>query len=92
VTEMQGKYLVAVVGPDNKADIRPIQAGERVDSQWVVTEGLKPGERVVAEGIQKVKQDMPVTPKPLPAEPETTIEPSGKPGDKREAPEKGEMR
>jgi len=92
VTEMQGKYLVAVVGPENKADIRPIQVGERVDSQWVVTEGVKPGEKVVAEGTQKVKQDMPVTPKPFTVVPEATAESTEKPEDKPKAPEKGQMR
>jgi RND family efflux transporter, MFP subunit len=90
VTEMQGKYLVAVVGPDNKADIRPVKVGERVDSLWVINEGLKPGEKVVAEGVQKVKQNMPVTPKPFRAEPEKVAESSGKPEDKPKAPEKGE--
>ena len=63
VAETQGKYMVAVVGPDNKADIRPVKAGERVDSLWVILEGLKPGERVVVEGIQKVRPGMPVAPK-----------------------------
>lgn len=92
VTEMQGKYLVAIVGPDSKAEIRPVKPGERVDSLWVIDEGLKPGEKVVAEGIQKVKQDMPVIPKPFSTEPETKIESSGKPEDKLAAPEKGEKR
>ena len=55
VAEVQGKYMVAVVGADNKVDIRPVQAAERVDSLWVILEGLKPGERVVVEGIQKVR-------------------------------------
>ena len=44
VTEVQGKYLVAVVGADNKVDIRPVKAGERVGTLWVIDEGLKPGE------------------------------------------------
>jgi len=45
VTELQGTYQVAVVGPDNKVDIRPVKAAERVDLLWVIDEGLKPGER-----------------------------------------------
>ena len=65
VTEFQGGYQVAVVDPDNKVQIRPVKAGERVGALWVINEGLKPGERVVAEGIQKVKQGMAVDPKPF---------------------------
>ena len=65
VAEVQGKYMVAVVGADNKVDIRPVQTAERVDSLWVILEGLKPGERVVVEGIQKVRPGMTVTPKPF---------------------------
>jgi membrane fusion protein (multidrug efflux system) len=63
VTELQGSYLVAVVGPGNKIDMRPVEVGERVDSLWVISKGLKPGEKVVVEGGQKVKQGMPVIPK-----------------------------
>ena len=56
VIEVQSMYQVIVVSPDNKATFRPIKVGERVGQNWVVTEGLKPGERVVAEGILKVQQ------------------------------------
>ncbi len=45
-------------------DIRTVKTGERVGALWVIEDGLKPDERVVAEGIQKVKQDMLVTPRP----------------------------
>lgn len=65
VAEVQGKYMVAVVGADNKVDMRPVQAAERVDSLWVILEGLKPGERVVVEGIQKVRPGVTVNPKPF---------------------------
>lgn len=64
VTELQGGYQVAVVGPDNKVDIRMVNVGENIDSLWVINEGLKPGERVVAEGVQKVKQGMIVSSEP----------------------------
>ena len=67
VTELQGSYQVAVVGKDNKVSIRPVKVGERTGSQWVVDAGLKPGERVIAEGIQRVRQGMTVNPKPLKA-------------------------
>jgi membrane fusion protein, multidrug efflux system len=63
VTELQGIYQVAVVGPDNKVSIRSVKAGERVDNLWVITSGLNAGERVVVEGIQKVKDGQVVTPK-----------------------------
>jgi membrane fusion protein (multidrug efflux system) len=70
VTELQGNFQVAVVRADNKVAIRPVKVGERVGSLWVIKEGLKPGERVVVEGIQKVKDGMPVNPKPVAAETE----------------------
>jgi RND family efflux transporter MFP subunit len=68
VSELQGGYQVAVVDSDNKVSIRTVQAGDRVGNQWVIAEGLKQGERVVAEGIQKVRAGMQVTPKPFTAE------------------------
>jgi membrane fusion protein (multidrug efflux system) len=83
VTDMQGKLLVAVVGPDNKADIRQVKVAERIGTDWIITEGLKPGETVVAEGTQKVKPGMPVAPKPFSPEakaaPETPAKPEAKP-------------
>ena len=78
VTELQGGYQVAVVGKDNKVSIRPVKVGERVGSLWIVQEGLKPGERVVAEGIQRVRADMTVNPKPLKAMPEAKPAPAAK--------------
>ncbi len=74
VTELQGSYQAAVVGADNKIDIRPVKVAERVDNLWVIDEGLKPGERVVAEGIQKIKQGMDVNPKPFGAQPQSSIQ------------------
>jgi membrane fusion protein (multidrug efflux system) len=71
VSELQGLYQVAVVGPDNKVEIRPVQTGDRIDSLWIIEKGLSPGERIVVEGIQKVKPGMVVDPKPA-AEPATT--------------------
>ncbi|NSW86218.1 MAG: efflux RND transporter periplasmic adaptor subunit [Syntrophobacteraceae bacterium] len=63
VMELQGNYQVAVVGADNKVNIRPIKTGERVGNLWVITSGLQAGERVVVEGLQKVKEGMVVNPK-----------------------------
>ncbi|HOG40225.1 MAG TPA: efflux RND transporter periplasmic adaptor subunit [Syntrophorhabdaceae bacterium] len=72
VTELQGSYQIAVVGSDNKVDIRPVKMGERVENMWVVDSGLKAGERVIAEGIQKVAQGMLVNPKPFGANKKAT--------------------
>jgi RND family efflux transporter MFP subunit len=68
VTELQGSYQVAVVGDDDKVSIRPVEAGDRVGNQWVITEGVKRGERIVAEGVQKVRPGMTVKPQPFVAE------------------------
>lgn len=65
VMELQGGYQIAVVGSDNKVTIRPVEVAERVDSFWVVEKGAKQGERVVAEGVQKVKEGSLVTVKPF---------------------------
>jgi RND family efflux transporter MFP subunit len=65
VSELQGSYRVAVVGSDNKVSIRPVKVGNRVDSMWIIEGGLQPGERVIAEGTQKVSPDMVVDPKPF---------------------------
>ncbi|TXH28152.1 MAG: efflux RND transporter periplasmic adaptor subunit [Elusimicrobia bacterium] len=71
VTDMQGKYLVAVVGADNKVDVRPVVTGDRIGSDWLISEGLKPGDKVIAEGTQKVRPGMVVDPKPFaPTKPE----------------------
>jgi len=64
VTDMQGKYLVAIVGADNKVSIRPVKVAERIGSEWIIEDGLKAGEKVVVEGTQKVKPDMVVNPQP----------------------------
>jgi membrane fusion protein, multidrug efflux system len=65
VSEVQGKYLVAVVSPDNKVAIKQVKVGERFGQLWIIEEGLKTGEKVVAEGTQKVREDMVVSPKPF---------------------------
>jgi membrane fusion protein, multidrug efflux system len=62
--ELQGSYQIGVVGADNKAEIRPIKIGPRFNRQVVVTEGLKEGEKVIVEGIQKVRPGVVVTTKP----------------------------
>jgi RND family efflux transporter MFP subunit len=68
VTELQGSYQVAVVGGDDKVSIRTVTVGDRVGTQWVIAEGVNPGERVVAEGVQKVRPGAKVNPKPFAAQ------------------------
>lgn len=68
VTELQGSFQVAVVGPDNKVSIRNVKAGERIGSLWVIDEGLEAGERVVVEGVQKVREGQVVSPRETVAE------------------------
>jgi RND family efflux transporter MFP subunit len=68
VTELQGSYQVAVVDSENKVAIQAVEVGDRVGSQWIIQKGLKPGQRVVAEGTQKVRTGMKVNPKPYAAE------------------------
>jgi len=72
VAELQGLYQVAVVGPNNKVEIRPVQTGDRIGSLWIVEKGLSPGDRVIVEGIQKVRPDMVVDPKPAADTPTAT--------------------
>jgi len=68
VSQLQGGYQVAVVDAQNIVTVRTVTAGERTGTQWVIDEGLKPGERVVAEGVQKVRTGMRVNPKPFSTE------------------------
>ena len=71
VSEMQGTYQVAVVSSDNKITIRNVKPSDRVGNQWIIDDGLKAGETVVAEGVQKVRPGMQVNPKPYAAPPQT---------------------
>jgi membrane fusion protein, multidrug efflux system len=64
VGERQGVQMVAVVGDDNKVTLKPVKTAERVGSDWIISEGLKPGDRVVAEGLLKVRPGMQVESKP----------------------------
>jgi RND family efflux transporter MFP subunit len=65
VSELQGGYEVVMVGADNKVATRQVQVGDRVGTMWVITSGLKPGDRVVVEGQQKLRSGMRVQPKPF---------------------------
>jgi len=55
VIEVQTAYQVIVLNAENRAVIRPVKVGDRVGTDWIITEGLKPGEKVVVEGIQRVQ-------------------------------------
>jgi len=76
VTELQGRYQVAVVDAANSVQIRQVTVGERSDSMWIIEDGLKPGERVVVEGIQQIRPNLVVNPEPF-------VAPSAEPTSKR---------
>jgi membrane fusion protein, multidrug efflux system len=63
VNELQGSYQVAVVDKNDKVSIRPVKMGERIGAMWEVTEGLKPGDKVVVQGLQKAREGSTVTAK-----------------------------
>ncbi len=63
VNQQQGTYQVTVVGADNRAQLRTVAVGPRVDTLWVITSGLKPGERVVAVGAEKARNGEVVNPR-----------------------------
>ena len=68
VQELQGGYQVAVVGRNNTATFRSVKAGEKVGTMWVISEGLKPGEQVIVEGVGKLKEGTRVVPRPAKAQ------------------------
>lgn len=69
VQELQNLYSVAVIGADNKVAFRNVKVGQRVGSLWVIEDGLKSGEHVVVEGLQRIQDGQTVVSKPAPAEP-----------------------
>ena len=64
VNELQTSYEIAIVGGDNKVEKRSVTVGERIGSLWVIEDGLKPGDRVIVEGMQKVRDGQTVKPMP----------------------------
>lgn len=70
VQERQGLHSVVVVKPDGAVDQRPVKAGERVGNLWVIDSGLKPGEKVIVEGFQKIQPGIKVVAKIVKTEPE----------------------
>jgi membrane fusion protein (multidrug efflux system) len=69
VQELQNLFSVAIVDASNKVAFRNVKVGQRVGSDWVIEDGLKPGERVVVEGLQRIRDGMTVEAKPAPAAP-----------------------
>ena len=69
VQELQNLYSVALVDDSGKVAFRNVKVGQRVDSRWVIEEGLKPNENVVVEGLQRIQDGMTVSVKPAPAAP-----------------------
>jgi membrane fusion protein (multidrug efflux system) len=67
VSELQGRFTVAVIGADGKVALREVKTGEKVGSLWIIDQGIKAGDQVVAEGTQKVREGMQVNPKPYQA-------------------------
>jgi RND family efflux transporter MFP subunit len=63
VNELQGTFQLAVVGEGNKVSVRSVKVGDRVGSMWIIQSGVKPGELVIVEGLQKVRDGSVVKPK-----------------------------
>jgi membrane fusion protein (multidrug efflux system) len=83
VSELQGSYQVAVVDADNKIHIQPVRVGERSGNLWVIQQGLHPGESVVVEGLQKVREGITVatkafTPEQIVQAASTPLTPAGR--------------
>jgi membrane fusion protein (multidrug efflux system) len=63
--ELQGSYQVATVDSQNKAHFRPVRVGEQVGNDWLIESGIAPDDRVIAEGIQKIREGVVVDPQPF---------------------------
>lgn len=83
VQEIQGLYSVMVVKPDATVEQRMVKAGERVGNLWIIDSGLKPGEKVIVEGLQKVKPGVQVVAKPVKPEEETSLAPNAPPAESK---------
>src|SRR5258705_3917121 len=66
VAQSQRSYQMAVVGGNHKVTMSTVKPGETVGTMWVIDEGLKPGEQVVVEGLQRIKEGTLVSSKPAP--------------------------
>jgi membrane fusion protein, multidrug efflux system len=89
VQEIQGLYSVMIVTPDATVEQRMVKAGERVGNWWVIDSGVKPGEKVIVEGIQKVRPGVQVSAKPEEIEKTAAPDSNGPPPDSKPADTKG---
>jgi len=64
VQELQGLQSVLTVGPDNTVQARSVSTGDRIGERWIINQGLKPGDRVIVEGVQKARPGAVVNPQP----------------------------
>jgi len=81
VIETQGQMQVAVVGPANRVNLRTVKIGKEAGELRIIKDGVKPGDRVIVEGLQKVSDGMEVTPRLAPAEPDAAGAPAFPPGE-----------
>jgi len=72
----RGNATALVVGPGNKAELRQVQVGQTIGSDWLITGGLKAGDRLIVEGLQKIKPGQPVKPVPAGSKPQSQSRPS----------------
>jgi membrane fusion protein, multidrug efflux system len=79
VVELQGKNFAWVIGPDSKASQRAVKLGDTIGGNVLVLEGLKPGDRIVIEGLQKVREGAEV--KAMTANEAAASAPAGKPNE-----------
>lgn len=77
VTELQGTYQAAIVGTDNKVTIQNIQVGSQIGADWIVTQGVNAGDRVIVGGLQYARPGATVTPVPVPANSTRAATPAG---------------
>src|SRR5438105_1752313 len=82
VTELQGSFQVAVVDQNNKVSIRPVKVGERIDAFWEITDGVKPGDHIVVQGVQKAREGSTVKVKEWTPPPGQQIAADGSPAQK----------
>ena len=83
VQEIQGLYSVMVIKPDATVEQRMVKAGERVGNLWIIDSGLKPGEKVIVEGLQKVKPGVQVSAKTVKLDEKTSPTPSAPPAESK---------
>ncbi len=82
VSELQGSYQVAIVDSKTNVHIQPVTVGAQVGSNWLIEKGLQAGDRVIAEGVMKVKEGLPVNPQPFSNQTPTNSLASNQPGGK----------